>query len=138
MRVWVNAPHSGGTKIPEKVKQRTKERILAYAEQHYVGKYIRIEVHFQGYFCYIDAYKEPFVPDNYEPSVFKETLSEYIERRRNAPIHLCRLRYKGDEQKWTMAFYTYSHNRYEASIFDNGTFYGTPEEGFQSTALYLD
>lgn len=44
MRVWVNDPHSGGGKIPEQVKQRTKQRILAYAEQHYAGKYNRITV----------------------------------------------------------------------------------------------
>ncbi len=61
MKVWVNDPHSGGVKIPEKVKQRTKQRILAYAEQHYAGKYIRIDVRFKGHFCYIDAYKLMYV-----------------------------------------------------------------------------
>ncbi|RUR73013.1 hypothetical protein DSM107007_55570 [Nostoc sp. PCC 7120 = FACHB-418] len=49
MRTWVNDPHSGGVKIPDNVKQRTKQRILAYAEQHYSGKYIRIDVRFKGY-----------------------------------------------------------------------------------------
>ncbi|BAY72650.1 hypothetical protein [Trichormus variabilis] len=44
MRTWVNDPHSGGVKIPDNVKQRTKQRILAYAEQHYSGKYIRIDL----------------------------------------------------------------------------------------------
>ena len=39
---------------------------------------------------------------------------------------------------WTKAFYTYSNEKYEASVFNNGTFYGTPSEAFQSSALYLD
>ena len=37
-----------------------------------------------------------------------------------------------------LLFYTYSHNKYEPSIFDNGDFYGTPEEAFQTSAVYLD
>ena len=36
-----------------------------------------------------------------------------------------------------MAFYTYSHERYEPSIFPNGTFQGTPEEAFETAAMYL-
>lgn len=47
MRGWVNDPHSGGVKIPDQVKQRTKQRILAYAEQNYAGKYIRIDIRFK-------------------------------------------------------------------------------------------
>ena len=37
-----------------------------------------------------------------------------------------------------MAFYTYSHNKYEPSVFDHGGFFGTPEEAFQASAVYLD
>lgn len=111
--------------------------MLAYAEQHYAGKYIRIDVRFKGHFCYIDAYKEPSFLDNYDPSIFKVTREEYIERIKNTPIHLCRLRYKGNEEKWTKAFYTYSNEKYEPSMFNNGTFYGTPEEAFQSSSMYL-
>jgi hypothetical protein len=36
-----------------------------------------------------------------------------------------------------MAFYTYSNERYEPCTFPNGTFYGTPEEGFEVGAAYL-
>jgi len=138
MKVWVKDPHSGGVKIPPNVKQRTKERILAYAKENYSGKYIRLDIRFKGHFCYIDAYKEPFVPDDYDPSILNESHEEHTERLRNTPIHLCRLRYKGDENKWTMAFYTYSHEKYEPCVFDHGDFYGTPEEAFQTAAVYLD
>ncbi len=133
-----NDPHSGGVKIPEKVKQSTTQRILAYAEKHYAGKYTRIDVRFKSYFCYIDAYTEPDVPENFDPSRFGITRSEYRERLANNPTHLCRLRYKGNEERWSMAFYTYSNEKYEISVFNNGTFFGTPEEAFQTSAVYLN
>jgi hypothetical protein len=71
------------------------------------------------------------------PAVFGESREEYIERLRNTPTHLCRLRYFGDENRWSMALYTYSHEKYEPCIFNNGTFHGTPEEGFDTAAVYL-
>jgi hypothetical protein len=138
MGTWVYDPHSGGVKIPEKVKLTTKQRILAYAEKHYTGKYKRIDVRFKAQFCYIDAYIEPYIPDNFDPSKFGETREEFYERVSNIPTHLCRIRYKGDEEKWTMAFYTYSNEKYEISVFNNGTFFGTPEEAFQTSAVYLN
>ena len=137
-KIWTKDPHSGGVTIPERMKESVKNRIERYAEKNYSGKYTRIEVRFKGYFCYVDAYTEPFVPEDYDPQLFRESREERIERLRNTPIHLCRLRYKGDEEQWTMAFYTYSHNKYEPSVFDHGGFYGTPEEAFQTSAVYLD
>ena len=138
MKGWVQDPHSGGVKIPDRVKTTAKQRILNYAEKHYSGKYIRIDVRFRGFFCYIDAYKEPDTPDDFDLSIFNETREEHIERLRNTPIHLCRLRFKGDEEKWTMAFYTYSNEKYQPSMFNTGDFYGTPEEAFQTSAVYLE
>ena len=138
MNAWDDDPHSGGVKISEKVKEKTKKRIINYAEKHYAGKYTRIDVRYKTHFCYIDAYVEAFVPEDYDTSLFSETREERIERLNNTPTHLCRMRYKGNEEKWTLAFYTYSHNKYEPSIFDNGDFYGTPEEAFQTSAVYLD
>jgi hypothetical protein len=38
---------------------------------------------------------------------------------------------------WTVAFYTYSHERYEATYFPNGEVHGTPEEAFDLGAIYL-
>ena len=134
---WVYDPHSGGTKIPTAVQERTKRRILAYAEAKYAGKFTRIEVRFKSQFCYIDAYTEPYLAPDFPPPDFPETREAYTERVRNTPIHLCRLRYFGDEEKWSLAFYTYSHMTYEPSVFDNGTFHGSPEEGFETSAVYL-
>ena len=56
---------------------------------------------------------------------------------RNTPIHLCRLRFFGDENGWSMAFYTYSNEKYTPSMFNTGGFTGTPEEAFDTSAVYL-
>jgi hypothetical protein len=135
---WVRDPHAGGVKIPKRVQESTKQRILAYAEAQYAGKYTRLDIRFRAQFCYIDAYTEPFVADDFPPPGFPESRETYLERMRNIPKHLCRLRYFGDEDSWTFAFYTYSHEKYEPCFFDNGTFYGTPEEAFESAAVYLE
>lgn len=55
--------------------------------------FTRLDIRFRSQFCYIDAYQEPFVPDDFPPPGFSETREEYIERLRNNPIQLCRIRY---------------------------------------------
>ena len=135
MRTWVYDPHSGGVKIPKRVQERTRQRILAYAEAHYAGTYLRIDVRFRGPFCYIDAYREPYVTP--PPPGSRESREEFLERLRNTPTHLGRLRYFGNEESWSYAFYTYSHERYEPCVLDSGKFQGTPEEGFATGAVYL-
>ena len=137
-KMWVYDPQSGGTKIPQRIQPRIRQRILEHAEKHYAGKYLRIEVRFRGQFCYIDAYREPYVPKDYDPDLCGESREEHMERLRNTPTHLCRLRYFGDEDRWSMAFYTYSHATYEPCVFDNGSWHGTPEEAFDTSAVYLN
>jgi hypothetical protein len=134
---WVFNPHAGGKTIPPDVRARTERRIRAYADKRYTGKFTRLDVRFRGALCYIDAYTDPPEPS---PALLKmrgETRQQYLDRLRSLPLHLCRLRYNGREDAWTVAFYTYSHERYEPSIFPNGTFYGTPEEAFELSAVYL-
>ena len=137
MRTWVSDPHSGGLKIPKKIQEHTKQRILAYAEANYSGQYTRLDIRFRSQFCYIDAYIEPYVADDFPPPGFPETREEYIERLSNNPIHLCRLRYFGNEDSWSFAFYTYSNEKYEPCVLNNGSFYGTPEEAFEAASVYL-
>ena len=137
-KTWVYDPQSGGRKIPHTTKPRIHQRVIAHAQKHYAGKFTRIEVRFSGKFCYIDAYKEPFVPPDYNPELFGgKSREERIAQLRDIPTHLCRLRFFGDENKWSMAFYTYSHMKYEPSFFNNGTWHGTPEEAFDTSAVYL-
>ncbi len=135
---WVNDPHSGGVKIPEAVRKRVEQRIQAYAQTNYAGRFDRIVVRFRGALCYIDAYLEVREPEPELLKLTKETREQYFERLQSYATHLCRLRYFGNEEAWSLAFYTYSHERYEPSFFDNGTFYGTPEEAFQVGAVYLN
>jgi hypothetical protein len=135
--MWVYDPHSGGVKIPPAVRQRTAERIENHARAKYAGRFTRLDIRFRGALCYIDAFVEPEEPRESLLRITGESREEYLERMRHNPLHLCRLRYFGDENAWSLAFYTYSHERYEPSVFGNGTFHGTPEEAFDVGAVYL-
>ena len=137
MNVWMRHPDSGGVKIKPEVHERIASRIRRYAEKNYAGKYTRLDIRFRGVFCYIDAYTEPREPSAELLKITGKTSEEYLERLRNLPMHLCRLRYFGDDEMWSLSFYTYSHEAYELSVFPSGNFYGTPEEGFKVGAMYL-
>jgi len=136
MARWVYSPHTGGKRIPPAIQERTQRRILEYAQQHHAGKFIRIDVRFRGALCYIDAYTEPDVPRAMKPPT-GETRKEWLDRLRNTPIHLCRIRYFGDEERWSFAWYTYAHERYEPSFLITGKDQGTPEEAFETSAFAL-
>jgi hypothetical protein len=101
---WAFDPHSGGVNIPPSVQERTKARILAHAEKHYAGKYARLDIQFKGAFCHIDAYAEPDTRGS-PWKITGEVREQFIERMRNTPTHLCRLRYFGPE-RWSVAFFT--------------------------------
>ncbi len=134
-RAWVFDPDSGGVKIPESAKEQTKRRILAHAEKHYAGRYARLDVRFKGALCYVDAYIEPDTRGSPWKAT-RETREQFVERLRAAPTHLCRLRYFGPD-RWSVAFFTYSHERYEPSFFASGEQFGTPEDGLEVGAIYL-
>jgi hypothetical protein len=135
---WVFDSDSGGKKIPESVKADIKRRIDRVAREHFEGQYTRLDIRFKGQFCYMDAYQEPPPPtENWPPKDWPETREEYMDRLRNTPTHLCRLQYFGDDQ-WGFAFYTYSHDKYELSMYEDGSFLGKPEDAFLISArLYL-
>jgi len=137
-RQWVFDPGSGGKKIPQEVQQDIEKRIHLVAREQFKGRYTRLEIRFRSQFCYIDAYTEPRISEDWPPPDWPETREEYLERLRNTPVHLCRLRYFGDD-RWGFAFYTYSNEKYELSMYPNGKFIGTPEEAFITSArIYLN
>lgn len=136
MARWVYNPHTGGKRIPPAIQERTRQRILEYAQKHHAGKFIRIDVRFRGALCYIDAYTEPDVPPAMKPPK-GETRKEWLDRLRNTPIHLCRIRYFGDEDRWSFAWYTYTREKYEPSLLITGNYQGTPEEAFETSAFSL-
>jgi len=136
VRGWMFNPHSGGVPIPERTRQRTVERIAKYAASHHCGTYTRLDIRFRGPLCYIDAYVEPEPPSKALLRQTGETREQFLERLRAVPVHLCRLRHFAEE-RWSMAFFTYSAERYEPCVFPNGTFFGLPEEAFAVAATHL-
>jgi len=90
----------------------------------------------RGALCYIDAYTQPDLPRGCSPPP-GETLDGWKERLRNTPTHLCRIRYFGNEDRWSFAFYTYSHEEYQPSFLITGKDHGTPEEAFETSAVGL-
>ena len=132
---WVFDPNSGGVKIKDAVKYRTEHRIQYYAGANFAGRYTRLDIRFRSQFCYVDAYTEPQPPGpDWPPANWPETREEYLERLRNTPTHLFRLRFFGNEEEWGFAFYSYASDKYELSIFPTGEFFGTPEAAFQVAA----
>ena len=101
--------------MPPQFQEETRRRILKHAEKIVPDKASQIRVSFKGPFCYIDA----------------------EEGGSAEPTHLCRMRYQGPATGWTLAFYTYSHEKYERCIFMTGSFFGTPEEAMDIGAVYL-
>lgn len=132
---WYYNPHTGGKKIPPALQAATRDRIVRYADQHHAGKFTRIDVRFRGALCYIDAYTDPGDLRGRPPT--GETREQWIERLRNTPTHLCRIRYFGDPESWSLAFYTYAHEKYEPSFLLTGEDHGTPEEAFETCANFL-
>ncbi len=131
--VWVKHPDRGGLKISEAVKRETTERLERYAQNHFAGKYTRLDVRFRRQFCYVDVYTKPCVKKNWKSPDGLESREEFIARLRSTPTHLCRLRYFG-ENRWSFGFFGYSHENYELSIFPSGDFYGPPEQAFAAAA----
>ena len=133
-KVWMYAPDSGGVKIPDKTKAEVRRRLEAYAAKHYAGRYTRLDLRFRGPFCYVDAFREPDVSG----PLHGESAAERLERLRNTPTHLCRLRHFAPD-RWTLGFYKYSDEKYELCFVDEADgFECTPEQGFAVAAnVYL-
>jgi hypothetical protein len=134
-RQWMFDPDSGGVKIQEAIKSRTENRIRHYAETHLAGRYARLDIRFRAQFCYVDAYTEPELPGpDWPPPDWPESREGYLERLRDTPVHLFRLRYFGNEEEWGFAFYSYANDKYELSVFPTGEFLGTPEVALETAA----
>lgn len=110
-RVWTYNPHSGGMTVPDHVRGSTEVRIREFAAEHFAGRYRELAVRFRGQFCYVDALVEPgpLPPGSSGPG--DETAEEYQARFRETPVHLCRLRFLGDLDLWSFAFYSSASDR---------------------------
>lgn len=138
-RVWTLDPHSGGVKIPDRTKRDVQTRLQACFAALGHDKAYRLEVRFRGALCYIDAYKTPDPGPSPNLVAYWESQGWNVEEGKAAyrqePTHLGRLRHFAAD-RWSYAFYTYSNERYEATVLD-GDWFGTPEQALAIGCIYL-
>jgi hypothetical protein len=112
MKGWHYDPHSGGQKISPAVRSKTEAIALAYSKTRpWYPKY-QLRLRFRGQFCYLDGCEDG-----------------------GKAFPLGRLRYFS-ENKWSLAFYTYSNERYEPCIFPTGEWCGTVEDAIRICEMY--
>jgi hypothetical protein len=113
MKVWCIDPQSGGIKIPPNIQKEVLDRVVAHSLKCPWNKEFQIKIRFNGQFCYLDA---------------SENGSD--------PFPIGRLRYFGKEE-WSLAFYTYSNEKYQPCVFKDGEWYGTIEQAIDICSTYL-
>ena len=69
---------------------------------------------------------------NWPPADWPETREEYLERMRSTPVHLCRLRYFG-EDRWGFAF-LHTAMRNTIVCLSRWAILGNTEEAFITSA----
>ena len=113
MATWYFNPQTGGRKIPTETRSKTCARANTYAATCPWYPKKQLKLRFKGQFCYLDTLEEE---GNINP--------------------IGRLRYF-DNDKWSLAFYTFSNERYEPCIFSNGEWFGTIEEAIEVCEIYM-
>lgn len=111
-KVWCFSPQNGGKKIPVEMHRKLVMQANSYAPtRDWYPKY-QLKLRFKNQFCYLDAF---------------EGCEEGF------PIG--RLRYFS-EDRWSLAFYTYSNESYQPCVFSNGEWFGTIEQAID-VQLYM-
>jgi len=110
---WVKCPHVGGTKIPPNKYSNIIRQANAYAASRPWNFSYKLQLRFKGQFCYVAAIEK-------DGTIFS----------------LGRLRYfnSGD---WSIAFFTYSNDKYTPCCLSNGKDWGTLEEALEICEAYL-
>jgi hypothetical protein len=111
---WVYDPQRGGTKIPTREYAKIRERIEANARKLYPKHTACLDIFFRGQFCYVDA----------------------CAPGEDFPTHLCRLRHFREDD-WSLAFFTYSDEKYSPCVLYTNAWCGTIEEAFEAGSVYL-
>lgn len=110
---WYYDPQSGGNKIPPKLYDKLHARVHAYEKTRPWYPHFSLVLRFRTQFCYVDAVEEG-----------------------KKPFPIGRLRYFSEE-KWSLAFYTYSHERYEPCYLHNDEWCGSIEQAIEPCEMYL-
>ena len=102
MAPWVYDPHSGGVKISNRLQAELLSKVNAYAKNKAWEPTHDLILRFKSQFCYIDT----------------------IEKHDMRQLPLCRLRHFS-EDNFSLSLFTYSHERYEPTVFSDGSAMGT-------------
>jgi len=102
---WVYDPQSGGVKIPPRIQEELRAEVESFARTRSWYPRIHLSLRFKNQFFYIDM----------------------IEEGDGRPFPLCRLRHF-TKDRWSLALFTYSHERYEPCVFSSGKWEGRVEE----------
>jgi hypothetical protein len=110
---WYYNPQSGGVKIPPSLYDKVRLQVHAYEKTRPWYPNSSLKLRFKSQFCYVDAAKEG-----------------------EDPYPLGRLRHFTPDS-WSLAFYTYSNERYEPCMLPSGQWCGPLEEAISVCEVYL-
>ncbi len=132
--------HQGGALISDAIGRRTADRLRQFAESRFPGRFRELGVWFRGPLCYIDIYRDPGpTPAGWSAEESDETREQYRDRLAATPIHLCRLRYFGNPDRWSFARYNDDTGDYEPATFPSGEAAGPPEDALEFVVnVHLD
>jgi hypothetical protein len=124
--------HHGGAMISGAIARRTEDRVRHFAHEQFTGRFRDIGVWFRGQFCYVDLYRDPgAIPDGWSSEDSDETREQFRDRLAATPVHLCRLRYFGNPDRWSFALYNPASEEYEPGTFPSGEAAGLPEDALE-------
>jgi hypothetical protein len=105
---WVYDPHSGGVKISPKIHEVICKQVESFARARPWYPKIQLKARFKSQLCYIGT----------------------IEEGDDRLFPLCRLRHFTLDS-WSLALFTYSNEKYQPCVFQDGTQTGTIEEALR-------
>ena len=108
MSPWVYDPQSGGNKIPPRIHEILSQKAESFACARSWHPRIQLKLRFKNQFCYVDT----------------------LEVGDNRQFPLCRLRHFSPD-RWSLALFTYSNERYVPCLFQNGKWEGSFEAALE-------
>lgn len=108
MSPWVYDPQSGGNKIPPAMHEALSQQAEAFSCARSWHPRIQLKLRFKNQFCYVDT----------------------VEAEDHRQLPLCRLRHF-NQDRWSLALFTYSNERYVPCLFQDGKWEGTFEAALE-------
>jgi hypothetical protein len=132
--------HQGGAMISDAIGRRIEERLRQFAHERFPRRFRDLGVWFRGPVCYVDLFRDPGPsPEGWSSEGSDETREQYRDRLAASPVHLLRLRYFGNPDRWSFTIYNYATEDYEPATFASGEAAGLPEDALEIVLkMYLD